>query len=307
MTFTQLEVFAALARAGSFSRAAALLGITQSAVSHAVRALESELGVILIRRDGAHSPLTDTGSRLLARVNDILQQREALLQDATAERGIARGTLRIASFGSTSSLRLLPTLIEDYARLQPHVEVQIEEQDDDTVVRWLLEQRVEIGFVVLPDDRFETVPLVEDELVALVPSGHRLAGKRAVHGRDLDGEPFIRTVAGSGSLIDRFLAEAGAQPKVLYRFEQLTSMLGFVAQGHALSIAARLALPDDPQGIVYRSLTPAQRRITGLAVRNFKRLSPAAAAFVDVARQRARKGRPASGLSHSRGLATPRR
>src|SRR5258708_15839954 len=76
MTFTQLEVFAALARAGSFSRAAALLGITQSAVSHALRALEGELQVQLVRREGPHSPLTDAGTRLLQRANDILQQKE---------------------------------------------------------------------------------------------------------------------------------------------------------------------------------------------------------------------------------------
>jgi DNA-binding transcriptional LysR family regulator len=289
MTFTQLEVFAALARAGSFSRAAALLGITQSAVSHAIRALEDELGVALVRREGLNSSLTDTGARLLLRVNDILQQKAALQQEADAERGVARGTLRIASFGATSSLHLLPSLVTEYARRQPAVEVQIEEQDDDTVIKWLLEQRVEIGFVVLPDDRFETVPLVEDELVALIPASHRLARRSTVHGRDLDGEPFIRTSAGSGAQIDRFLAAAGARPNTLYSFEQLASMLGFVAMGHALSIAARLALPEPPPGIVYRSLSPRQRRVTGLAVRNFKRLSPAAAAFVELAAERSRK------------------
>ena len=131
MTFTQLEVFAALARAGSFSRAAALLSITQSAVSHAVRGLEAELGVALVVREGAQSTLSQAGSRLLARANDILQQREALLQEATTARGVAQGTLRIASFGSTSSLRLLPSLLAAYRRVQPQVEVQVEEQDDD--------------------------------------------------------------------------------------------------------------------------------------------------------------------------------
>lgn len=291
MTFTQLEVFAAVARAGSFSRAAALLGITQSAVSHAVHALESELDVVLVRREGVQSTLTDAGSRLLVRAHDILQQREALVQEAATVRGVARGTLRIASFGSTSSLRLLPALLTEYHRLQPEVEVQVEEQDDETVIRWLLEQRAEIGFVTLPDDRFETVRLAEDEFVAVVPAGHRLAQKRVVHPRDLEAEPFIRTGAGSGPAVDRILAETGAQPKVLYRFEQLSSVLGFVAQGHALAIAARLALPDEAPGVVYRSLSPHQRRITGLAVRNMKRLSPAALAFVEMAARTVRRRR----------------
>lgn len=288
MTFTQLEVFAALARAGSFSRAAGLLGITQSAVSHAVRGLEAELGVMLVQREGTQSTLSEVGSRLLARANDILQQREALLQEATTARGVACGTLRIASFGSTSSLRLLPALLAAYQRAQPHVEVQVEEQDDATVVRWLLEQRAEIGFVTLPDDRFETLPLVEDEFVAVIPEGHRLAKRHSLNLRDLEGEAFIRTGAGSGATIDRLLAEAGASPRVLYRFEQLSSILGFVEQGHAVAIAARLALPDEAPGVVYRSLAPRQRRTTGLAVRSMKRLSPAAATFVEVARRHAR-------------------
>lgn len=285
MTFTQLEVLVALAKAGSFSRAAGLLGITQSAVSHAIRALETELDVLLVRREGPVSTLTETGARLLLRANVILQEKEALCQEAAAERGVARGTLKIASFGPTSSLQLLPRLITEYRRRQPEVEVQVEEQDDDTVARWLLERRVEIGFVVLPDDRFETIPLAEDELVALIPASHRLAGRSAIRAGDFDGEPFIRTSAGSGAQIDRFLDQAGAKPNTLYRFEQLSSMLGFVAQAQAVSMAARLALPPAPEGVVYRSLSPRQRRVTGLAVRHLGRLSPAAAAFVALARQ----------------------
>lgn len=285
MTFTQLEVFAALARAGSFSRTAALLGITQSAVSHAIRGLETELGLTLFQRDGGTSTLTEAGARLLARSNDILQQREALQQEAATARGQARGTLRIASFGSTSSLRLLPALLDAYAHAQPEVEVHVEEQDDATVVRWLLEQRAEIGFVTLPDERFETLPLVRDEFVAVLPDSHRLAKRRQLQLTDLDGEPFIHTGAGSGAAIDRMLADAGARPRLLYRFEQLSSILGFVAQGHAVAVAARLALPDEAPGVAYRPLQPRQHRVTGLAVRSMKRLSPAAVAFMDVARQ----------------------
>lgn len=151
---------------------------------------------------------------------------------------------------------------------------------------------MEIGFVVLPDERFETVPLVEDELVALLPASHRLAAQRSIRATDLQGEAFVRTSAGSGAHIDRFLAEAGAQPAAIYHFEQMSSMQGFVAQGHAIAIAARLAVPEQaPEGMVYRSLSPRQRRVTGLAVRSMERLSPAAAGFVALAREMAKKKR----------------
>ena len=133
MTFTQLEVFSVLAKVGSFSRAAAALSITQSGVSHAIKQLETELGVSLLSREGGALALTDVGTRLLSRANDILQQKEALQQEASLEKGIARGTLRIASFGATSSLRILPVLMAQFQRAHPLVEMQIDEVVDEVV------------------------------------------------------------------------------------------------------------------------------------------------------------------------------
>lgn len=283
MTFTQLEIFSVLAKVGSFSRAAAALGITQSGVSHTIKLLETELGVSLLNREGGSLALTDVGTRLLSRANDILQQKEALQQEASLEQGIARGTLRIASFGATSSLRILPALMAQFQRVHPLVEVQIDEVVDEVVVQWLLERRVELGFVVLPDERFDTLPLVTDELVAVLPASHPLASKKTVSAKDFHNRPFIRTSAGSGPHIDQFLGAQGAIPKTLFRFEQLTSMMGFVAQGNAIAIAARLALPDAPAGLVYRSLQPRWPREIALAALSFDRLSPAARAFIEIA------------------------
>lgn len=285
MTFTQLEVFAALARMGSFSRAAAVLGISQSGVSHAIKQLETELGVTLVKREGAAATLTEVGARLLIRTNDILQQKEALQQEADAEHGIARGRLHIASFGATSSLQLLPKLLARFQQEHPLVEVHIEEATDSVVVQWLLERRVELGFVTLPDERFDTLTLAKDELVAVIPATHFLASRSAIGAMDLHGQPFIRTSAGSGPHIDAFLASQGAEPRTLFRFEQLASMMGFVAQGSAVTIAARLALPAPPAGVVYRPLKPRCRREIALAALRLDKLSPAALAFVELARK----------------------
>jgi DNA-binding transcriptional LysR family regulator len=283
MTFTQLEIFSVLSKVGSFSRAASALGITQSGVSHAIKQLEAELSVRLLNRESGEAVLTEVGARLLIRANDIIQQKEALQQEARLEQGIARGTLRIASFGATSSLQLLPVLMAHFQKAHPMVEVQIDEVVDGVVVQWLLERRAELGFVVLPEERLDTLPLVADEFVAVLPATHPLALKTAVSARDFHDQPFIRTSAGSGPYIDQFLAAQGAVPKTRFRFEQLTSMMGFVAQGEAIAIAARLALPQAPAGVVYRSLQPRRPREIALAALKFERLSPAAMAFVKVA------------------------
>jgi len=176
-----------------------------------------------------------------------------------------------------------------FQRAHPLVEVQIDEVVDEVAVHWLLQRRVELGFVVLPDERFDTLPVVTDELVAVLPVSHPLASKKTVSAKDFHNQPFIRTSAGSCRHIDQFLEAQGVIPKTLFRFEQLTSMMGFVAQVDAIAIAARLALPDAPAGLAYRSLQPRWPREIALAALNFERLSPAARAFIEIASMQRKK------------------
>jgi DNA-binding transcriptional LysR family regulator len=91
--------------------------------------------------------------------------------------------------------------------------VHIEEAIDDTVVQWLLERRVELGFVVLPDERFDTLTLAEDELVAVLPAAH--PGVPIGHcAMSFHGQPFIRTSAGSGPHIDAFWPARAPHPEL---------------------------------------------------------------------------------------------
>ena len=71
-----------------------------------------------------------------------------------------RGTLRIGSFGPTASLRLLPPVLEKYSAVYPGIEIHVDEGPDGEVAQWLTDHRVDIGFVTLPDERFDTFPLM---------------------------------------------------------------------------------------------------------------------------------------------------
>lgn len=290
MTPAQLQAVVALAEHRGFSAAATHMRVTQSAVSHAIGALERELGAEIVARGRGGFGLTEFGGQLLIRARAILREHEALQQEAADTRGLKRGTLRVGSFGPTSSLRLLPVLLCAFRDRYPGITVRIDEEGDDVIDRWLLEGRVEVGFVVLPDERFDTLPMIEDEFVAILPAGHRLAGRSEVSPQALQDEPFILTEAGGAPLVEPLLARHGAAPPVLYRFPQVMSILGFVQQGLAWSIAARLALPEAYPGVVFKPLAPRAPRRVGLAVRNMAELSPAARAFVDVAACAAKAG-----------------
>lgn len=289
MTLAQLEIFIALAEAGSFTAAAVRLGIGQSAVSHAISALEKSLDVSLFDRRSSPITLTNPGERIMRNARGMVAQAAAIRQEASASRGLARGLLHIGSFGPTSSLRLLPELIELFHQRYPGVEVMIEEARDEIVEQWIIDRRVELGFVILPDERFETVPIEQDEYMAILPASHHLAKLKEVPVQSFDNLPFIMSRAGSGEEIESLLGRFNAKPRILYRMPQLISILGLVQRGLAVSIAATLALPENYPGVVYRPLAPRAVRRIALAMRDRTDLAPVASAFVDMAEQWAGK------------------
>lgn len=294
MTFTQLEIFVLVAELRGFTSAAMRLSISQSAVSHAIKALEQEMGVELIQRHQAAIELTDIGARLLLRAREILGLGETMRQEAADARGMKRGTLRIGSFGPSSSLRMLPKILDEYRKAYPDIEIRIDEGADLEVIQWVQDRRVDIGFVVLPEERFDTFPIAEDQLVALLPSSHPLAGQPNVRLEALCDAPFILTQAGSAALVERIFAAAKLVPKIRYRSAQLLSTLGMVESGAGVTILAELALPAidsaRPAAYVTRPLDPPVPRHIGLAVHNQRQASPATQAFIEIATRLRRQG-----------------
>jgi DNA-binding transcriptional LysR family regulator len=284
MTLTQLEIFSLVAELHGFTAAANRLGISQSAVSHALKSLELELGVELLRRHQSQVELSDIGQQLLLRARAMLGLANTLRQEAADARGMKRGTLRIGSFGPTSSIKLLPLILQHYRAAHPGIEVHIDEGPDRQVLQWLEERRIDIGFVVLPEERFDTVALIEDQMVALLPAGHPLAVLDSVSLKDLCDFPFVLTEAGSSELVSRLFTAARLTPNVRYRCSQLISTLDVVARGDGVTVVAEGSLPDQiDRRCVKKPLSPAVLRQVGLAVLDRRQASPATLAFIKLA------------------------
>ncbi len=284
MTLTQLEIFSLVAELHGFTAAANRLGISQSAVSHALKSLELELGVELLRRHQSQVELSDIGQQLLLRARAMLGLANTLRQEAADARGMKRGTLRIGSFGPTSSIKLLPLILQQYRAAHPGIEVHIDEGPDRQVLQWLEERRIDIGFVVLPEERFDTVALIEDQMVALLPAGHPLAVHDSLSLKDLCDFPFVLTEAGSSELISRLFTGARLTPNIRYRCSQLISTLDVVARGDGVTVVAEGSLPNQiDRRCVKKPLSPAVLRQVGLAVLDRRQASPATLAFIKLA------------------------
>nr|BFE96197.1 LysR family transcriptional regulator [Pseudomonas brassicacearum subsp. brassicacearum] len=244
------------------------------------------MGVELLRRHQSQVELSDIGQQLLLRARAMLGLANTLRQEAADARGMRRGTLRIGSFGPTSSMKLLPGILQRYRDLHPGIEVHIDEGPDRQVLQWLDERRIDVGFVVLPEERFDTFMLMEDQMVALLPTNHPLAARASLSLKDLCNDPFVHTEAGSSELVSRLFNAARLTPNVRFRCSQLLSTLDIVRRGEAVSVVSEGSLPEgESLGFVVRPLSPRVPRQIGLAVLDSRQASPATLAFIELARQ----------------------
>jgi DNA-binding transcriptional LysR family regulator len=138
--------------------------------------------------------------------------------------------------------------------------------------------------VVLPEERFDTFAVIEDQMVALLPLDHRLATRSTVNLRELCDDPFVLTEAGSSELVSRLFSADRLQPNIRFRCSQLLSTLDTVSRGDAITVVAESSLPQaqNPR-YVKVALSPQVKRQVGLAVLDQRQASPATLAFIELA------------------------
>lgn len=284
-TVRQLELLTALAGASSIATAGAKIGMSASATSHALRALEDSLGCEVVDRMAAGVVLTHAGELALAHARDVFASLQQVKSVAAAAAGLQTGLLRIGSIGPSTSLRLLPPLLEKFRRRHPGVEVHVTERADADIEQDLVERKVEIGVVRLPQPALDTVALATDELVAVLPQDHPLARGATVSVRDLADYPLILTQAGSQDMVLAMFERAGLRPKIAHELFQLVSILEFVAHGNGVSVLAALSVPEPRPGLAFLPITPRVARRVAIACLDASRLSPAGRAFWELARR----------------------
>jgi DNA-binding transcriptional LysR family regulator len=278
-TLRQLELFLSLTQSDGISSAGARLGMSPSATSHALRALETTLGVTLIDRAAPGAPLTYAGEHIVPHVRDVFASLELIKATARSGAQLKTGLLRIGSFGASATLQALPPVLKRFGVRYPGVEVHITEKPDEQTTQDLIERRIELAVITLPKRDLETMTLTIDELVAVLPVGHALAKLDVIPLETLVEQPFLLTRAGSQPLIKQLFAKHALKPRIRHELLQLMSILEYVARGHGVSILARLALPSSYKGVVYRPIEPGSSRHIGLACVNLSRLSLAAREF----------------------------
>jgi DNA-binding transcriptional LysR family regulator len=282
-----LLALVAVADTGTFSAAAARLGFTQSAVSQQIAGLERAVGISLFDRPGGPRPvrLTEAGSALVDHAKAIIGR----LRDAEAElRTLASGeagTLRVGTMQSVGT-KVLPGLVRRFRAGHPKVEIVLRESHDPLELLALVEAGdLDLTFAPLPVDEstFAVRWVLDDPFVFVTQADGELAGRASVSVRDVARLPLIGTRnASCYDAMTACFAGLDAEPDVVFRSDDNSTVQGCIAAGLAHGVLPLLTVDDDDPAVAVIPLDPpAPPRRIAVVWSPARRPPPSLTAFVD--------------------------
>lgn len=279
----------AVATEGTFGRAAARLGYTQSAISQQIAALERLLDGKVFDRPGGPRPveLTPLGDRLLDGARDLLGRVEAIDLDLERFRTGEVGRLTIGTFQSTSTA-LLPQLVAELRGHHPEIEINVVESDDDEVLAEQL-RRGELDLSFTAGDwglEFAAIALLDDPFVVVARPGQFEPGPVLVD--RLANEPLIGQPANTACqrANEHALRDRGLNPDYVFRSGDNTTVTAMVRSGLGVAVLPLLCVESDDPRLAVHTIEPAMPdRPIGLAWLTGRTLPPVGDRFIELAKK----------------------
>lgn len=285
-TLHQLQILEAIARHGSFTRAAEELELTQPTVSQQIKRLTQTIGLPLFEQLGKQIYLTAAGQEVLA-ASAIISEKFAELEIAIDEiKGLKQGRINLVA--STTAKYFVPRLLGTFRRKHPDIELALHITNQEGVLARLARNQDDLYFTGRPpsDLEIELRPILENPLVVVAPSNHPLAGKTNIALKELATEPFIFREAGSGtrSVVEHFLAENRVAVDVVIELSSNEAIKQAIAGGLGISVLSQHSLDLETQNGLLTILNvegfPIQRHWYVIYPTG-KQLSVAAQTFLD--------------------------
>lgn len=223
----------------SFSEAAEKNGVTQSAVSQQIRALEERYGVTLIERGRRNFAVTPEGEVFVEAARTILDSYRGIERQLEAMRNVVAGELTIATVYSIG-FHELPPYLERFRDEFPEVDLQVQYRRSNQVYADVLENRADLGLVAYPQEKkgIEIEPAWKDRLVVICAPGHPLAKRESLSLKMIDGERFISFEPDlpTRKAIDSMFHQAGIRVKEVVEFDNIETVKRGVVIENAISI-----------------------------------------------------------------------
>ncbi|WAF84953.1 LysR substrate-binding domain-containing protein [Metapseudomonas otitidis] len=242
MEFHQLRSFVEVVRQGGFTQAAKTLHATQSTISKQVAQLEQRLGVLLLERNGPNLRLTDAGTLVLRRADELLRLRQDLYSELDDLSQLARGELRLG-LPLLGGEVMFAELFAAYRQRYPNIVVRLFEGGSKLMEEALLRGELDIGGSLTPNDpALAFQPFCNEPLDVLLPEAHELAGCDGIALAQLKDAPFL-LYQQSFTLNDRLLLacrQAGFTPREVGRSGQADFLAALVAADQGVVLLPRI-------------------------------------------------------------------
>ena len=295
MNLTRLMALYQLHLRKSVTQAAMALHITPSAVSQHISMLEQEFDIALVERDGRALKLTTAGQDMVLHAGRIIEELQAARASMAHLKDTIAGTLTISSFPSAGTA-ILPAVTSSLAREYPELAVLSRELEPEEALVALKAWEVDMALVddviidLVPDEKLEVVPLMEDEFVIMLPADHPLAKKKVVPLKALQNEKWANDAWASNSYTDlviRQCREQGFTPNFIALCKDFAMASAFVRESNAVFMLAGIRRLCACDGVVFRSLEPTLRRHISVVLRRSEHKAPAIQAALDHIKKRA--------------------
>ncbi len=208
-TFRQLEIFEAIARLGSFTRASEELHLTQPTISMQMKKLTDIVGTPLLEVVGKKVQLTDAGRELAQSSREVFDILDRFTMSVAERRGLKKGRLKLMAI--TTASYFVPRLLGEFGKRYPGIEVSLQVTNREKVLASLAENMDDLYILGQPPEEIDVVaqPFMDNPLVVLAAPNHPLAGKKKIPLKRLAQEPWLMREAGSGTrkAIERLFAE----------------------------------------------------------------------------------------------------
>ena len=279
METEKLAVLLDVLEDGSLSAAAERLGYTPSGISRLIASLEEETGFALLHRGRRGVRATAECERLLPHMRRILSAQEQYRQEAEAIVGLESGQLCIgSSYGSY--YRTLARLVAGFCREHPGIRAELVEGTSSELAAAIQEGRGDLCVISRREGDFDWIGLRRDQLVAVLPVGHPLAGAPAFPVERFGREPFIEILPGKETDNSRLFAALHLNQEVRYTCADSYAALSLVEAGLGVTLV-NAALLEGWQGrAVTLPLDPPQELELGIAIPSLPTASPAARKFI---------------------------
>lgn len=280
MSLKQYQAFLKAAELHSVSAAADALGVSQSALTQAISALEKQFGFPVLSRSRTGTQLTQEGRRVYEAVRQVVQAEEMLAAAVRDVRETGSSVIRIATFKSVA-VSWLPNMMKAFQSEHPEARFRLFDGAYAEVDAFVRSGTVDFGFVSLPDTLdCEHIPVREDQLLAVLPQGHPLANADSVPVAQFGREPVVSLVDSTNRDALRVLNAAGVTPDVRFKTADDYALISMVESGLGICITHELVLRSDNHNVAVRPLDPPAHRTIAIALPSLKSAKPLVRDFI---------------------------